>query len=228
MKATLVFVGLFLVATALAQQQDESRPNGVIHGAVIGQDGKPAKGIGLDAWQLGVPLAARLPYTRTNDVGEYRFEQIPWWGKYRVYAEDDDAGYSLFSTGEGRAEPQEVELTPEHPEAEMKVYLPPKAGFLQVRLTNRRTGATISGMRVALAPMERPKQQLFSISCSSDRLVLIPPNKNLLLHVTSDGYHEWDESAGSGKLLHLASGARITLDIQLDPLDGSSQSFVDR
>ena len=73
MKATLVFVGLFLVATALAQQQDESRPDGVIYGTVIGQDGKPARGIGLDAWPLGVALAAKLPHTRTNDVGEYRF-----------------------------------------------------------------------------------------------------------------------------------------------------------
>ena len=220
MKAAPVFVGLFLVAAALAQQQQTSGPNGVIHGTVIGQDGKPAGGIGLEAWPLGVsPLATRLPWTRANDVGEYRFDKIPWWGKYRVHAEDNEAGYSVFSTDEGRNDPPEVELTPEHPAAEMKVWLPPKAGFLQIHLTNRRTGATISGMQVALAPMESPKQQLFSISCYADRVVLIPPNKNLLLHVTSDGYREWDESAGKGKPLHLASGARITLDIQLDPLD---------
>jgi hypothetical protein len=219
MKAILACVGLFLLATAVAQQRDESGPKGVIHGTVIGQDGKPAKGIGLEAWPLGVPLGARLPHTRTNDVGEYRFEKIPWWGKYSVHAEDDDAGYSVFSTGEGRNEPPEVELTPERPEAEMKVYLPPVAGFLHIRLTNRRTGAGISGMRVALAPRESPEQQVFSISCYSNHVVLIPPEKNLLLHVTSDGYREWDGSVGSGKPLHLASGARITLDIQLDPLD---------
>jgi hypothetical protein len=35
MKATLVFVGLFLLAAAVAQQQDESGPKGVIHGTVI-------------------------------------------------------------------------------------------------------------------------------------------------------------------------------------------------
>ena len=219
MKAILVFVGLSLFAAVVAQEQRESNANGVIYGTVVGQDGKPAKGIGLDAWPLGVALAAKLPHTRTNDVGEYRFEQIPWWGKYSVQAEDDDAGYSVFSTGEGRAEPQEVELTPEHAEAEMKVYLPPRAGFLQVRLTNRRTGTGIPDMEVALAPMESPEQHVFSISCYSNRVILIPPDKNLLLHVTSDGYREWDESVGRGKPLHLASGARITLDIQLDPVD---------
>ena len=219
MKAILVFVGLSLFPAVVAQEQRESNANGVIYGTVLGQDGKPAKGIGLDALPLGVALAAKLPHTRTNDVGEYRFEQIPWWGKYSVHAEDDDAGYSLFSTGEGRAEPQEVELTPEHAEGEMKVYLPQRAGFLQVRLTNRRTGTGIPDMEVALAPMESPQQQVFSTSCYSNRVILIPPDKNLLLHVTSDGYREWDESVGRGKPLHLASGARITLDIQLDPVD---------
>lgn len=219
MKAILVFVGLSLFAAVVAPNQRQSDANGVIYGTVVGQDGKPAKGVGLDAWPLGVPLAAKLPHTRTNDVGEYRFEQIPWWGKYSVHGEDDDAGYSLFSTGEGRTEPQEVELTAEHPEAEMKVYLPPRAGFLHIRLTNRRTCTGIPGMRVALAPMKSPEQQVFSMSCYSNRVILIPPDKNLLLHVTSDGYREWDESAGRGKLLHLASGARITLDIQLDALD---------
>jgi hypothetical protein len=101
----------------------------------------------------------------------------------------------------------------------MKVWLPPKAGFLHIGLTNRRTGAKISGMQVTLAPMESPEQQLFSISCYSNHVVLIPPDKNLLLHVTSDGYREWNESAGRGKPFRLGSGARITLDIQLDPLD---------
>jgi hypothetical protein len=200
-----------LFAAVVAQQQDKS--------TVVGQDGKPAKGIGLDAWPLGVALAARLPHTTTNDAGEYRFEQITWWGKYSVHAKDDDAGFSPFSTGEGRTDPQEVELAPEQPEAEMKVYLPPKAGFLYIRLTNQRTGAGIPGMQVALAPMDSPEQQVFSMSCYSNHVILIPPDKNLLLHVTSDGYREWDESAGGGKPLQLTSGARITLDIQLEPLE---------
>ena len=219
MKASLVFVGLSLFAAVVAKQQRESDANVVIHGTVVGQDGKPAKGIGLDAYPLGVGLAAKLPHTKTNDVGEYRFEQIPWWGKYSVYAEDEDAGYSLFSTREGYTDPQEVELTPDHPEAEMKVYLPPKAGFLHIRLTDRRTGKAIPGMRVTLAPNESPELQVFSMSCYSNRIILIPPDKLLLLHVTSDGYREWDESTGRGKPLYLASGARTTLDIQLDPVD---------
>jgi|SRR5438132_2490550 len=220
MKAALVFAGLILLATAGAQQHDESHSKRVIYGIAIGQDGRPAKGIGLTADPLGVALGAVLPHVKANDTGEYRFENLPWWGRYTVYAEDEDAGYSSFSTGPaGDSHLSEVELTPEHPEAEFKVYLPPKAGFLQIRLINRRTGVVIAGMRVAVMPMENPESPLFTMSCYSNHVVLVPPDKNLLLHVTSDGFREWDESVERGKPIHLPSGTRLALAVQLEPLN---------
>jgi hypothetical protein len=219
MKAIPFYVAPFLLAVAVAQQPDTGPSYGVIYGSVIGQDGKPARGIALEASPLGVGLATRLPRTRTNDLGEYHFENIPWWGKYSVSAEDDYAGYSVFSTGGGRNDPPEVELMPEHPVAEMKVYLPPKAGLLHIRLTNRRSGASISGMQVSISPAESPEKLVFSMSCDSNHVVLVQPDKNVLLHVTSDGYREWDESVGKGKPLRLASGERLTFDVQLEPLD---------
>jgi hypothetical protein len=167
---------------------------------------------------LEVPLGNILPHVKTNDHGEYRFENLPWWGRYTVDADDEDAGYSIFSTGSaGYGHPAEVKLTPEHREAELEVYLPPKAGFLQIRLANRRTGLGISGMAVALMLAENPKSPWFSTSCYSNRAVLIPPDKDLLLHVTSEGFREWDESAGRGKPIRLSSGSRLTLLVQLDP-----------
>jgi hypothetical protein len=208
-----------LACAAVAQQQGETLPKGTIYGSVFGQDGKPAKGITLVAGPLGVGLGARLPSTKSNDAGEYRFSNLPWWGRYSVYAEDDDAGYSPFSTGLGDNDPSEVELTPEHREAEQRVVLPPKAGFLHIHLTSRKTGATISGMRVSVSAFENPEKRLFSMSCYSNHVVLVQPDKNLLLHVTSDGFREWDESTGRGKPLRLSSGTELTLDIQLEPLD---------
>ena len=219
MKTALVFVGLLLLA-ASAQQNDESHPNGVIHGIAIGQNGQPAKRIGLTAEPLGVALGAVLPHTRTNDAGEYRFENVPWWGRYTVYADDEDAGYSSFSTGPaGDSKPPEVEIAPEHPEAEMTVMLPPKAGFIQIHLTNHKTGADISAMRVALMPQESPASPVLTMSCYSNHVILMPPDKSLLLHITSDGFREWNESIGRGKLIHLASGSHLKLDVQLDPAE---------
>ena len=169
---------------------------------------------------MGVPLGAVLPHTRTNDAGEYRVENLPWWGRYAVYAEDEEAGYASFSTGPARdGHPSEVELTPEHREPEFKLYLPPMAGFLQIHLTSRRTGVGISGMSVTVMLMENSESPLFTMSCYSNHVVLVPPDKNLLLHVTSDGFREWDGSVGKGKPLRLPSGTRLSLAVQLEPSD---------
>src|SRR5215472_3035782 len=68
MRKTLVLIGAILLTTAAAQQHDEPLPKGTIYGVVIGQDGLPAKRIGLTASPLGVPLATKLPHTKTNDA----------------------------------------------------------------------------------------------------------------------------------------------------------------
>jgi hypothetical protein len=160
-----------------------------------------------------------LPHVKTNNAGEYRFENLHW-GRYTVYADDEDAGYSTLSTGpSGDGHPAEVELAPEHPEAEFRLQLPPRAGFLRIHLTNKQTGAVISGMEISVMPRENPESPLFGMGCDSNEVVLVPPNKDLLLHVTSWGFREWDESVGRGKPLHLSSGTRLTLDVQLEPSD---------
>ncbi|MBV9437192.1 MAG: hypothetical protein JOZ44_14130 [Acidobacteria bacterium] len=194
MKAALVFSVLLLLgaASAQAQQNNEPRPNGLIRGILIDQGGQPAKQIGLTAEPVGVPLAAALPHTKTNDAGEYRFENISWSEKFTVYADDEEAGYDSFSTGpagpQGKSKTPEVELTPEHPEAELKVLLPPRAGFVHIHLTNRKTGSDIRTMRVALMLQENPTSPVLTMSCDSNHTILIPPEKNLLLHITSDGF----------------------------------------
>ena len=204
------------VASAIAQPGQQA-VSGSIQGTVIGNDGTPARGIGLTAFP-NVPLGNRLPFTRTDQSGNYRFERLGWWATYTVYADDQDAGYSIFSTGfTGRANPPEVTLSPEHPEARLDLRLPPKAGFVRIHLTNKQTGATISGLLVTVMSNQTPPQQMFSTSCSSDSVVLIPSDKDLLLHVTSWGFHEWDESAGRGKHIRVVPGSHLELYVQLAP-----------
>jgi len=220
MKAAVVFVGFLSLFTAVAQQHDELAPEGTIYGIAIGQDGQPAKGIELNARPLGVfVFRMMLPHARTNDVGEYRFENLDW-GRYTVFAEDEKAGYSSLSTGpSGDRSPPEVELSPAHPDAEFKVYLPPKAGFLQIHLTNRRTGGGIGGVQVSVLPIENPELPLFTVSCGSTHVILVPPDKNLLIHVTSEGFREWDESVGKGRAINIPSGTRRRLAMRLEPSD---------
>ena len=78
--------------------------------------------------------------------------------------------------------------------------------------------ANIFIVKLQLSVMENPDSPLFTMSCYSNHVILVLPDKNLLLHVTSDGFREWDDSVGKGKPIHLPSGTRLTLEVQLDAL----------
>ena len=217
MKTPLFLAGLVSLSVVAAQNQDQSPNIGMIYGAVVAQNGTPAKGLKLNAEPLGVALAMALPWTKTNEDGVYRFEHLPL-GRYTVYAEDKEAGYSIFSTGPGGpGRPPEVELTAGHPGANLNLHLPPPAGFLLFHLTNQSTGAPISGVEVTVTSAESPPKPIFSVGQSSSEPVLLPSDKNLLLHVTSWGFREWNQSVGNGRQVRIAPGDRFTLDVQLQP-----------
>lgn len=218
--------GLWLSAAA-AQTQAEFPDRGMISGTVIDQDGAPAKGLTLNASPLGVMLSMALPWTKTSETGAFRFEHLPL-GRYTVFAQDEEQGYSSFSTGPaGPGKPPEVELTTEKPEAEFNLRLPPKAGFLLFHLTNQTTGAAISGVKVTVMSADSPSRPIFSGGQSSNKPVLVPSDKNLLLHVTSWGFREWNESVGNGRLVCVAPGDRLTLDVQLQPADPLRERIPD-
>lgn len=220
MKRTHCYLFVLLLLSPAVSQLQQQVSNGTIFGVVVKPNGEPARNLRLTArpsFQAG-GHSGDFPHARTNNVGEYRFQMLPLWGRYSIYADDEVAGYSRVSTGPlGADRPQEAEITPEHPEAELNLTVPPKAGFVQIHLTNRTTASPITSMTVWVLTMDEPKSPLFTMSCYSDQMVLVPPDKNLLLHIKSDGFREWDESVGAGKPLNVHSGSRLTLDVQLDP-----------
>ena len=218
MNRRTAIVGFLLLAAVAGAQEPSTWTNGTIYGTAYDTDGHPASQILLTALPLGVALGTPLPATKTNENGEYRFARLPWWGRYTVYANDEDAGYSAFSTGEsGQTQPEEVEVTPAHPEGVLTVHLPPKAGFLRINLTNRKTSAAVPSMRIVVMRPTNPPTLVFGSSCSSTQGILLPPDKELRVHVVADGFQEWQESVRGGKALRLASGERLTLDVQLEP-----------
>jgi hypothetical protein len=216
MRMLFMLAGLLLISATLAQNQVGSPNIGVIYGTVTAQDGLPAKGLILNAEPLGVMLGMALPWTKTNDAGAFRFEHLPL-GRYTVFAEDNEKGYSSFSTGVRGVRPPEVELTTEHSETEFNLRLPPKAGFLLFHLTNQRSGASISGVEVTVMLAGNPPKVIFGGGFSSSQAVLVPSDQNLLLHVKSLGFREWDKSAGNGKPIRIAPGNRLALDVNLEP-----------
>jgi hypothetical protein len=70
---------------------------GIVRGTVLGQDGRPVKGIGVVLDPLGVDLGVILPHTKTDQQGKYHFEQV-CVGRFSVLVQDDEAGYPLSSS----------------------------------------------------------------------------------------------------------------------------------
>jgi hypothetical protein len=89
-----IMIVTIALGQAVAAQQPEYPTKGVIYGTVVDPDGQPAKDLGLTAHPLSVALGAILPYTKTDQNGKFRFVRIPWWGRYTVFADDEEAGYS--------------------------------------------------------------------------------------------------------------------------------------
>jgi len=217
----IMIVTIALAQTAAGQQPNEPVANRVIYGLVVDQEGQPAKAIKLIAFPLGVPLATTLPYTRTDQDGRYRLTDIPWWGRYTVYAEDEAAGYSM-SNGQLidlSDKIEEVTLSPQHAEAELDLRLPPKAGFLEIHPSNKETGAAITQVEIQVLLPEKPERPVWSRWRPSNCVILVPPGKEVLLHVTCPGFREWAESVGKGKPLRVPSGDRLTLNVELKPSD---------
>lgn len=218
MKAAPILFGLVFLASTGKPQHGYPNAQGAIFGHVVDLSGQPAKGIGLEALPLERPIAAVLPRAKTDENGYYRMG-VPWWGRYRVYAEDRDAGYSSFTTGLlDPNHPPEITVSPELPQAEFNFQLPPKAGFLHFHLTDQRTGARISGIEVSVLLKEQPPRPVYSDGTSTDKPFLVPSNKDVLIHVTSWGYKEWDQCAADGMPIRLKPGAELTLDVALEPV----------
>ena len=214
----LIPIGCLLLASAVAERPGHEPARGSIYGVVINQAGQSAQGIALKAKPLGVILATALPETRTDQDGKFRFVKLPWWGRYTVFADDLEAGYSEYATRPQESKRlQEVTLSPEHPKAEFNFRLQPQAGFLHVQLKNSKTGQTIPGIEVDVRSAENPDQRLFGIGCYSDRPILVPSDRDLLLHITSWGFKEWSESVGQGKAIRIPPGVRMALEVQLEP-----------
>lgn len=157
-------------------------------------------------------------------TGEFRFEDLRK-GKYAIFPDDFSAGYSEEAaslTGSFSG----AEITFENADAKVWLVLPAKGAFLRVNLTNRQTGDIIPDPIITFESHGGSPQTWFRIKlmrpgCNwmTPRCAVgIPADTPVVVHISADGFREWDESANGGKLLLLKSGAYEKLDIQLDPL----------
>lgn len=225
MSRFLLLVVLLLTPYALAQEEHDAvvdaKAVGVLHGVVLTKDGKTVEDISVSAVEDKTGPAA-LPiwkrHVRTNRAGEFRFEHVDF-GRYLIFVHDERAGYVAFpaSPRENSCCTVNAELAALHPESEALAYLPPRASFLGINVTDQRNGTPVSPVRIELTWAEDATSALYDMTFwKKPDVLIIPPERDLLLYVSSPGFRGWPDAVG--KKIHLSSGARLSLDVQLTPL----------
>jgi hypothetical protein len=221
MKIFIRIASLLVAFPAFGQHGMQGpRCTGVVHGTVFLQGERPANGLDVDLYPIGVGLGYVLPHMKTDEAGGYSFEHVcP--GKYTVLADDAEAGYKgsddyfLFGRRTSAAK-----ITKRNPNANLIVNLPPKAAQLRVRLTSKTKAIQEFDVKLSVTPARTAEYRcggLDRTSCGSESPILVPPDQDVFVHITSDGFHEWKESVGRGKLIHAPSGEILTIEAELDP-----------
>jgi hypothetical protein len=226
MKLFLAIVPLLFAFPASGQRHIQGPEcKGVVHGVVLGRNGERVSGLDVTLYPLGVSLGVMLPHMKTGQRGEYRFEQL-CSGRYSVFVTDPDAGYpysspylNQFLYG-GRI--PEVKITDKHLDAQLPVDLPPKPpAQLQVRIANSKTKAKLEEVEVQLKINRKRRVSYYcheSSPCDSKPFLLLPPDQDVFMRVTADGFHEWKDGTQRGKIIHAPSGELLTIDVELVPI----------
>jgi hypothetical protein len=198
---------------------------GVVHGVVLGENGEPVNGLNVALDPLGVGLGYVLPHMKTNQRGEYRFEQL-CDGRYSVFVSDRDAGYPYSSSYMNQflygSRIPEVKIDGNHLDGELTVNVPSKKpAQLQVHVANGKTRTKIEEAEIHL---EVNRNRWLSYNChkfspcDGKPFLLLPPDQDVLMRVTANGFHEWKNGGTRGKIVHALSGELVTIDVALDPI----------
>ena len=222
----LILIAILLQGLQVCAQSVIQSPecSGVIRGKVLDPAGLPVTGITVVAWPLGVDLGAILPQMTTDETGAFRVEHVcP--GRYAVVVEDKKAGYphsspEMFAFLYGHRAP-EGKLTPKRSTLDLLLYFPPKPGLMTVSVRNSEAGGNPLKFSVKITVPHQRRVREVSYEFKADvanREIPIPPDKDVILHVTAEGFQEWRESAGHGKVARVPSGTQVAVEVPLVPL----------
>lgn len=205
----------FVLSVGIAAQAQGPPARGNICGTVLDETARPAAFTDVAAIYLG-PHSGPFPTAKTDQSGHYCVTGVRF-GEYAMSAYDEAKGYPLLITQFFTTEPPEarVTLTADVPDGRADWRIPYKAGFLRISLTDADTGKVIPSMFVNLVLRVDGENRYMHPSAPSDLALLIPPNEDVYVNVTSPGYDIWPNDGSRGMLLSFLPGQTHTLKIAL-------------
>ena len=201
-----------------SQTIEQAIPQGRIRGVVVDEEGKPIQH--AEVWpHVRHPTIGALRFVETDANGRFEIDRLEF-DTFNVFAKKEDEeypdmGFAFYYEGL----PHIVRLSPDEPVANANLKIGPKAGVLTGSVTDKVTGKAIDPAFM-LRRAKNPANFLSTSGASQYRL-LLPPETEVTLEVSADGYETWLYTDPSDSLkpmpIRLASGAEMRLDIQLQP-----------
>jgi hypothetical protein len=225
---------------------------GKLTGTVVDDHGTPERHLVLEACPLDMTLQAACPQTETDEVGHFamtvavgRNDDGTIYGRrwaLHPHYEPAGGGYyppariPFYKSESGYPSFQEVDITPDAPEATIEIKLGHRAGAVTGRITDAVTGAPIKpyatvviswasdskifmGANSELAGEMDPKtgQWKYHGAIEGKYRILVPPDTELTLKATTiaKGYKPYQYNG----VITVGSGQDKVLDIQLQPED---------
>jgi hypothetical protein len=213
----LAFAALFLPA----QTPEKASGLGSIKGTVITEYGTPVNQarVWVDAggeYFVRPPRSGFDQFMTTDENGRFQIAGLKL-RRYSVASDKEEDGYAdmRFFMYQPPS-PIEVSLTPAEPVADVTLQLGPKAGVVNVSAVDKITGKPVAAcIRISLIADSRH----ISI-CPASRM-LVPPQADVILKVSAEGYKDWfypGTSEESHALpIRLQSEEQKSLDVELQP-----------
>jgi hypothetical protein len=163
--------------------------------------------------------------TTTDNAGQFTVKHLKA-GTYQVFAINEAEGYSIQNQMPG----QEVTIDADQPWPNVIITIRQdgRDGILICSVTDKLTGRVIRNATVQYTAIDSDGgggSAHLTSSLAATVPVSVPSNCDLLVVVMAKGYRGWvyaDPSNSSRPTLRLEPGERKTLDVQLEPLHGSS------
>lgn len=212
MRNWIALFSILLSTCLLLAGINAAQDRGAIGGTIVDENGAPVVKAKVNADPAdGRPRGSLVRYVETDASGHFLIDRLVW-GKYKVFAKKEDAGYpdvswSFYSNDVFSV----VAITPTTPTAELRIQLGPKAGVLIGSVTNAVTGAPVNaGLRLSRAA---DPNKWISTSVPPEYRVLLPSATDVLLEASAPGFKTWT----LGYPLRLQLGSEMHLDIFLEP-----------
>jgi hypothetical protein len=224
-------LGFVLFSAAIA-----AAATGKISGTVVDERGVPEKRLALEYQDIGGgPLLSAVPMTITDENGHFSFkinvtrseDGALSGGHWEVRPHYDFGGTSYYPPDRIRfyktqhnVNAQDIEVTPEAPNAVVEIKLGPKAGALIGKVTDAVTGHPIEPYATVKIAWASDPTAWFggnTVENSGKYRLLVPPGTELTVKAftIAKGYKPYQYEG----VITVEPGQDRVLDIQLQPED---------